>query len=117
MDNLQKQAKDEKDFKDFEELCNDINVGLNLKYIRDTTPIGIYGKMQLNNNFIQNEKDIVQYVNNIQEKYATCINMANQFHQDIQWNDLEICIELLQKILFSKVLGKSIDEINNKKEK
>ena len=120
MDNLQELAKEEKDIKDWIELGNDINMGLDLKNIRDTIPMyhyNQYGYLQINNQFIQNENDIVQYINNINQKYITYINLINIVHPNIQWNVLENCIELLQKILISKILGKAIEEIFRGKEK
>lgn len=115
MDNLQELAKEEKDIKDWIELANDMNIGLDLKNKRDTI-YNQYGYLQTNNQFIQNENDIVQYINRINQKYSAYINLINKVRQDIQWNVLENCIELLQKILISKILGKAIEEIFRGKE-
>ena len=115
MDNLQELAKEEKDIEELIELANDINTGLDLKSTRDRI-YNQYGYLQTSNQFIQNDKEIVQYINRINQKYSDYINLINKAHQDIQWNVLENCIELLQKILISKILGKSFEKIFRGKE-
>ena len=47
----------------------------------------------------------------ILKKYSYYINMVNFFQSNIQWNLLENCVELLQKILNATILGKAIEEV------
>lgn len=42
------------------------------------------------------------------------MEIVNFFHADIKWNGLEICVELLQKILVSKISGKAIEKCHRK---
>lgn len=116
MDNYKKEAEEIKDMVD---LSNDINNGIDLINKRRTIPMYIYnrfGVLEINAYFIQNENDIVQYINNINKKYSCYINIVNFFQPNIQWNLLENCIELLQKILNATILGKAIEDVLKGKE-
>jgi len=119
MDNYKKEAKEIKDTLDLIDLSKDIYNGVDLINKRKIIPMYGYnqfGYVEINESFIQNENDIVKYVNNINQKYNNYINMVNLFQPNIQWNILENCVELLQKIQTAKILGKAIEEISNKKE-
>ena len=116
---MENYKKESKEIKDMVDLSNDIDNGIELinkrrtisKYIRNQ-----FGFLEINAYFIQNENDIVQYINNINKKYSYYINMVNFFQSNIQWNLLENCVELLQKILNATILGKAIEEVLKGKE-
>lgn len=119
MDNYKKESKEIKDIFDLIDLSRDIYNGVELINKRKIIPMYSYnqfGFLEISEDFIQNENDIVKYVNNINQKYNNYINMAKLFQPNIQWNILENCVDLLQKIQTAQILGKAMEEISNQKE-
>ena len=60
------------------------------------------------------ELDIVD--SELDNQYSIYMNMASFFQPNIRWDLIENCVELLQKIQYAKIVGKSIEEISKRKE-
>ncbi len=116
---MENYSKEVKDIADFTDLATDIYNGINLINNRKSIPMYIYnqlGYVEINESFVKNEKDIIKYVNDIKKKYSIYMNMASFFQPNIRWDLIENCVELLQKIQYAKIVGKSIEEISKRKE-
>ena len=116
---MENYSKEVKDIADFTDLATHIYNGINLINNRKSIPMYIYnqlGYVEINESFVKNEKDIIKYVNDIKKKYSIYMNMASFFQPNIRWDLIENCVELLQKIQYAKIVGKSIEEISKRKE-
>ena len=115
MDKNQNELKEFNENLEVIDLSNDIYNGNNLLYNRRTIPMYLFvTHIEINPNFIENEKNIAKYIENIKRKYGNFMAIVNFFNSKIQWNGLENCIDLLENILVSKISGKAIEESNRK---